>query len=53
MCNQGRNCDCVPDRQPMTQGEAWAFAIVMIFSAAVSIAGVSALAGYVWGWLTR
>lgn len=53
-CNQGRTCDCAPsDRKPMSRGEALAFVLVMILSAAVSIAGVSAIAGYLWGWATR
>lgn len=51
-CNQGRCCDCAPD-QPLSPAEAWFFIVTMLLGAIVSITGIAAIAGYVWGWLTR
>lgn len=50
-CYQGRRCDCAPPREPLSVGEAWVLVLIVVLGGAISIAGISTIAGYLWGLL--
>ena len=51
-CNQGRQCDCVPDvdvpMEPATPGETATLIVVCLLGVRVMVVGICAIAGYLW-----